>query len=353
MIRPRRRTPAKAATSPTPGARPSEEPLAHGSDERGADVPGDGAPSWRRLERLVIQLGNRRARRAHGADVTELCRLHRATSRDLSQAIAEGKPQTTIRYLHGLVSRTHALLYRFETVDWQRWRDAFFVTVPTKLRRDPYLRISFAVFFGVGLLSYVLATVSPAWLDLVLDENSRAGLDSMYSGLGEVRSLDESFSMSGFYVRNNMTVALRCFAYGIFFGVGSVVALLSNAITIGAAFGYMLAGAYRDNFLSFVVGHAPFELTAVTFAGAAGLKLGLSLVRTEGWTRTASLRRAALDSVPLVTAACVLLLGAALIEAFFSPLPFSIAFKLPMFLITLTLLVTYIAVLGGRDRQSV
>ena len=350
MIRPRRRrAPAKEATSTTPGATPSDET---GADGHGADVPSDGAPSWRRLERLVTQLGSRRARRAHGADVTELCRLHRATSRDLSQAIAEGRPQTTIRYLHGLVSRTHALLYRFETVDWQRWREAFFVTVPTKLRRDPYLRISFAVFFGVGLLSYVLATVSPAWLDLVLDENSRAGLDSMYSGLGEVRSLDESFSMSGFYVRNNMTVALRCFAYGIFFGVGSVVALLSNAITIGAAFGYMLAGAYRDNFLSFVVGHAPFELTAVTFAGAAGLKLGLSLVRTEGWTRTASLRRAALDSVPLVTAACVLLLGAALIEAFFSPLPFSIAFKLPMFLVTLTLLVTYIAVLGDRDRRG-
>ncbi|MFN7950543.1 MAG: stage II sporulation protein M [bacterium] len=313
---------------------------------------GDGAPSWRRLERLVADLGTRRARRARGQEVTELCRLHRATSRDLSQAIAEGKPQTTVRYLHGLVSRTHALLYRFETVDWQRWREAFFVTVPAKLRRDPHLRVAFAVFFGVALLSYALATVSPAWLDLVLDEDSRASLDAMYSNLGEVRSLDESFSMSGFYVRNNMTVALRCFAYGAFFGVGSVAALLSNAITIGAAFGYMLAGAYRENFLSFVIGHAPFELTAVTFAGAAGLKLGLSLVRTQGWSRAASFRRAALDSVALVTSACVLLLGAALIEAFFSPLPFSIAFKLPMFLVTLTLLVTYVAVLGGRGGRT-
>lgn len=324
--------PADPAISPLDAARPA----------------GDRAPVWRRLERLLAHVDPSRAKKVRGQEVTELCRLHRATSRDLSQAIAEGKPQTTVRYLHGLVSRTHALLYRFESVEWHRWREALLVSAPRKIYRDPYLRVSFAVFFGVSILSYVLATVVPDWTDVVLGPDMKASLDSMYSGLGEVRNLDESFYMSGFYVRNNMTVALRCFAYGIFLGIGSVIALVTNALTIGASFGYMLAGSYSDNFLSFVVGHAPFELTAVTFAGAAGLKLGLSLVKTDGWSRAASLRRAALDSVALVTTACLLLLGAALIEAFFSPMPYPVAYKLPMFLLTLTLLIAYVVVLGGR-----
>ncbi|MBK7976013.1 MAG: stage II sporulation protein M [Deltaproteobacteria bacterium] len=331
-------------TAPTP-ADPTGAAIAPLDAARPA---GDRAPVWRRLERLLGHVDQSRNKKIRGQEVTELCRLHRATSRDLSQAIAEGKPETTVRYLHGLVSRTHALLYRFESVEWHRWREALFVSVPRKLYRDPYLRVAFVVFFGTSLLSYLLATVTPEWTDVVLGPEMKSSLDSMYSGLGEVRNLDESFYMSGFYVRNNMTVALRCFAYGIFLGIGSVVALLTNALTIGASFGYMLAGSYSDNFLSFVVGHAPFELTAVTFAGAAGLKLGLSLVRTQGWSRAASLRRAALDSVALVTSACLLLLGAALIEAFFSPLPYPVTFKLPIFLLTLTLLVAYVLVLGGR-----
>ncbi len=307
-----------------------------------------GTTSSSRLERLIEHVDGGRKRKIRGQEVTELCRLHRSASRDLSQAVADAEPQTKVRYLHGLVSRSHALLYRFETVDWRRWREAFFVQVPARLYKDPFLRVAMAVFFGVGFLSYVLATVNPQWSDLVLGAEMKTNLESMYSQMGEVRDLDQNVYMSGFYVRNNMTVALRCFAYGAFLGIGSIVALLSNALTIGASFGFMLAGSYRENFLSFVVGHAPFELTAVTFSGAAGLKLGLSVIRTEGWTRAASLRRAALESVPTITAACVLLLGAALIEAFFSPLPYSVAFKLPMFLATLTALVLYVVVLGRR-----
>src|SRR5262249_20768851 len=162
--------------------------------------------------------------------------LHRSASRDLSQAVADAEPQSKVRYLHGLVSRSHAVLYRFETVDWRRWREAFFVHVPARLYRDPFLRIALVAFFCTGFLSYATATTERYWTDLVLDDEMKASFESMYSQMGEVREIDESVYMSGFYVPNNMTVALRCFAYGAFLGIGSVVALLSNALTIGASF---------------------------------------------------------------------------------------------------------------------
>ena len=39
--------------------------------------------------------------------------------------------------------------------------------------------------------------------------------------------------MAGFYIQNNTSIGLRCFAWGIVFGLGSLYQLLSNAIVLG------------------------------------------------------------------------------------------------------------------------
>src|SRR5690606_31797769 len=70
---------------------------------------------------------------------------------------------------------------------------------------------------------------------------------------------------------------------------------------------------------TFICGHGPFELTAIVISGAAGLKMGYALVRTDGSTRLGSLRRAAPELVQLVSGAAVMLLLAAAIEGFWSP----------------------------------
>ena len=61
-----------------------------------------------------------------------------------------------------------------------------------------------------------------------------------------------------------------------------------NAISLGAAFGYMArpdvpAG---ENFFHFVTAHGPFELTAIVLSAGAGLRLGLSWMMTGGLTRS-------------------------------------------------------------------
>ena len=72
------------------------------------------------------------------------------------------------------------------------------------------------------------------------------------------------------------------------------------------------------NFFTFVTAHGQFELTAIVFAGAAGLRMGWGLIDTKGQTRLASLRREAGNALPALGASVVLFVLAAFVEGFIS-----------------------------------
>jgi uncharacterized membrane protein SpoIIM required for sporulation len=128
-------------------------------------------------------------------------------------------------------------------------------------------------------------------------------------------------AMAGFYVRNNVGIAFRCFALGIFLGLGTVYVLVYNGIALGTFAGYVIAQGHGERFLSFVVSHGSFELTAIVISGAAGLILGHALVNPGRLSRSQAIRRRGLVAVQLVLGAGAMLGVAALIEAFWSPSP--------------------------------
>ena len=125
--------------------------------------------------------------------------------------------------------------------------------------------------------------------------------------------------MAGFYVYNNVGIAFRCFATGVLFGFGSVFFLVYNGLNIGTVFGYVESLGHGRNLFTFVSGHSAFELGAVIIAGAAGLRLGYSLLDTEGKDRLSSLRAAGKPAITLVLGAACMLLIAAGVEGFWSP----------------------------------
>jgi uncharacterized membrane protein SpoIIM required for sporulation len=124
--------------------------------------------------------------------------------------------------------------------------------------------------------------------------------------------------MAGYYVYNNVGIALRCFALGIFAGVGSAFYLLQNGLSIGAVFGYVASQGAGANIATFIVGHGSLELGAIVLSGGAGLSMGWSVVAPGELTRVASLQRRARALLVVVAGASVMLLMAALLEAFWS-----------------------------------
>ncbi len=124
--------------------------------------------------------------------------------------------------------------------------------------------------------------------------------------------------MAGFYVNNNVGIALRCFALGIFFGLGSAFYLVQNGLFIGSVLGFVTARGAGLNILTFIVGHGSLELGAIVLAGGAGLAMGWSIVAPGDKTRLASLQAVSRDVMTIVFGAAVMLLMAASIEGFWS-----------------------------------
>jgi uncharacterized membrane protein SpoIIM required for sporulation len=132
------------------------------------------------------------------------------------------------------------------------------------------------------------------------------------------RSSGTDMQMFGFYVMNNVSIAFRTFASGLFFGVGAIYVLGANGVLIGSMAGHLTAIGYGGPFWRFVVGHSPFELTALVIAGGAGLQLGLTLLAPGRQRRGPALVAAGWIGAQLALGAFAMLLAAAIIEAYWS-----------------------------------
>ncbi|HVW01138.1 MAG TPA: stage II sporulation protein M, partial [Planctomycetaceae bacterium] len=101
--------------------------------------------------------------------------------------------------------------------------------------------------------------------------------------------------------------------------IGTAITLLYNGIVLGAISGYLINHVHGDRFQSFVISHGSFELTDIAVAGGAGLIMGDALVHPRERTRLDSLRSRGGEAIQIACGAAVMLMIAALIEAFWSP----------------------------------
>ncbi len=308
-------------------------------------------PCWHELAALCARMESRGAGALSADEVHRLGDLYRATCADVARAEADHLPPRTVQFLHRLVARAHNQIYRSRPLDVRGWSDLLLRHVPQLIFRDRFVQFAFAYFWAVFFLSAALAAAPDRWPNYA----------TALLGDDQIETLQESFSqpigrggsplnpvMAAYYIYHNAGIGLRCFAGGLLVLPGLVITLF-NAAVLGASFGYMarpdvLAG---PNFFHFVTAHGPFELTAIVLSAGAGLKLGMAWIWTNGWSRLASLQRAAAESMPLMGASLVLFLLAALIESFISPSYLPYAVKAMVGLASSTLLMFYFVVLGN------
>jgi uncharacterized membrane protein SpoIIM required for sporulation len=169
--------------------------------------------------------------------------------------------------------------------------------------------------------------------------------------LGREREADTDIFMFGFYIKNNISVAFRCFAGGMLLGIGTLLVLFFNGMFIGTIAGHLTRLDYVDTFYPFVVGHGSFELTAIVFSGAAGLRLGYALINPGQFTRLDALRAAGRDVVPMIYGIVLMLIIAAFLEAFWSSsasLPVGVKYGVGALLWSLVLFYSF----SGRRHES-
>ncbi len=228
-----------------------------------------------------------------------------------------------VRRLEGLALAGHHTLYSRQGLTFRQIAAWLLEEFPLSFRRHWRFMLTATLFsLGPFLLIFVAILRNPEAAGLVLDAQTAASMEEMYSPaaehFGRQRDVDSDLLMFGHYVNNNIGIDFRIFSGGLLAGVGSLFFLIFNGLYIGAIAAHLTVAGCGDNFWPFVSGHSALELTAMVVAGGAGLRLGWSLLAPGSQTRGQALRDAGRDGAVLIGGAAVMTLGAAFVEAFWS-----------------------------------
>lgn len=313
-------------------------------------------PDWDALDALLLKIARRGVRKLEPNDVVRVSPLYRSVCADLAVAEAARYSAPLIDYLLTLTATAHGAIYGSHgraDRGKRRARHAWLTTFPrTVRRRKAAMLLAAALFFVPCAIGCVLTLHDPTFAFRIAPEAMLRPLTEAYAkGFENGRDASEGAMMAGFYVYNNVGIALRCFALGIFGGLGSAFYLVQNGLSIGAILGYVGSQGAGANIGTFIVGHGSLELGAIVLAGGSGLSLGWSIVSPGDRTRLASLQQRAREILVVVSGASVMLLMAATLEAFWSASSAPREAKLVVGGTLFVLVLAYI-LFAGRDRDA-
>lgn len=307
-------------------------------------------PRWQELEaRLGGKLG------VEGAE--KLPVLLRAVSHDLAVAREHRFDAPLVERLNRLVLAAHHKLYRAPVASWRRWWEFWTFDFPRAVREEWRLVVlSHVLFYGSALAVGWWLLKEPEGIFTILPPGHVRTMERMYDPNGphflKPRSFDSDTVMFGFYIYNNISIAFRAFASGIFAGIGAGVSVFYNGVFLGAVAAHLGRLGFGMNLLQFVIGHGSLELTALVMSGAAGMRLGWSVVAPGRYSRAHALRRAARKAVPIVYGCAGMLLAAAAVEAYWSSSLFiDRNIKLAVGALGWLCIAAYF-LLGGREREA-
>ena len=281
---------------------------------------------WQELGDLLKQAFDGKSRHAKARNAIRgerVAALYRRACEHLALARARAYPAYLLDRLEQLTSDAHQLIYQRSDLGLASLRRLITLDFPRAVRAHAaYVWIAAALLILPTLVVGLLVYFKPELILSVVSTESAAQFEQMYSdsadSIGRTRDASTDWIMFGFYIKNNVGIAFQCFAGGLFAGLGSIFFLLYNGAMFGAVAGYLTERGLAATFYSFVVTHSAFELTAIVLSGAAGLRLGHSLLAPGRLTRTQSLVAAARECAVIICGAMVMLFVAAAIEAFWS-----------------------------------
>jgi len=253
----------------------------------------------------------------------QFVKRYREITQDLNTAKANGYDPVLIERLNALVNEGNQILYSRQSLPFKPLINFLLKTFPQKVRSQwKGILASSLLFYGIMFLFGLMCVHFPGMSG---DLMSRYELDSMermydpnsYSYL-QPRNVSGDADMFGFYIYNNISIAFRTFAGGIFAGIGSLFFLCFNAGIIGIIGGHLIGAGYANTFIPFIIAHGAFELNAIVFSAHAGLLLGYSFFVTKGLSRSASIKKAGIVAFPIIAGSALMLVLAAVIEAFWS-----------------------------------
>lgn len=195
---------------------------------------------------------------------------------------------------------------------------------PYNVRRVALLFFIAAAILSLSLIiSFIYVQENTEAVYLLYGENQVKNFTYMYDPEHIKLSNNNSQNTTRqflFYIFNNCWIAIKIFFGGLLIGLGSLVLLIYNGLSMGLLMGYLVANGYSSTLWPTIIGHSSFELIGTVISATAGFKLGWSIIGPVS-NNLPRLQHIILEfkrSILLMYGAFVLFTIAGLIEAFWS-----------------------------------
>jgi uncharacterized membrane protein SpoIIM required for sporulation/uncharacterized RDD family membrane protein YckC len=284
---------------------------------------------------------------------------YRALAADLARlrTAVQSTGSDELFYLGRLVASAHNLVYRDRRKTWRQILRFIAIDVPTEVRRSAVpITLAAAFMFIPAAIAYTAVVrhpdVAQTFIPIQMLDRAQDGVNRARNGDGYIAD-PQVFRplMASGIIANNVQVTIAVFAMGITAGIGTLLLLLFNGMSLGGVLGLYASKNILWLIVAFVAPHGVLELSAICIAGGGGLLIAAALLLPGKRTRVRALAENSRRAMYLMACSTLLLIVAGTLEGMVSPIPYwPISLKLIVSATTLVLLVAYLR--GGAGAGS-
>jgi uncharacterized membrane protein SpoIIM required for sporulation len=302
---------------------------------------------WARLEDLTTRA--RKVRSTSPDELDELVSLYQRAGAQLATArVAYADDAPLLSRLTLLVADAHGVLYGQRATEVRRTiREAATLRFPAAVYRIRWFVLAAALLtFVPWAVFQIWLAVSPKAFDVsapaaVRDQYINHDFAAYYSSQPA-----QNFATQVFF--NNVRVAFLAFAAGVLVCVVTAALLAYNGASAGIAGGLFTSVGAGGKFWGLILPHGMLELSAVIVAGAAGLRIGWTIIDPGDRTRFAALTEESRRAGVILMGLVVAFLLAATVEGFVTGRPWPTALRIAIGVFAFLLFWGHTLVYGKR-----
>ena len=173
----------------------------------------------------------------------------------------------------------------------------------------------------IGVLAgYLLVVNDPGWYSSFVAPELAGGRDFSASAEALRATLYDRPQGGGlaifatFLFNHNSQISILCFALGFAFGVPTLLVLVANGATLGAILALFSSRGLGEELGGWLIIHGSTEIFAIVLAGAAGFRIGWSVVFPGEESRLDSAARAGRTAAAAMAGVVIMLAVAGLLE---------------------------------------
>ncbi len=313
--------------------------------------------SWRELDSLLEIVKDRGMSALAAEDLGRLPLLYRSALSSLSVARSIALDRALVNYLEDLSLRAFLAIYSRPMRVWGNIREFLARSLPRAVRAIGVEFFITLAALAVGVASgFLLVNGDEGWYPVIVPAGLAGGRgpSSTRKELLDVLSSrpasgGDLLAMANALFSNNTMVSLLTFGLGILGGVPSLVLTFGNGLILGAFFALHAHRGLLGEFTGWVSIHGVTELGALVLFGAAGLKLGESVLFPGRETRAAALAAAGPVVGAVATGGVLMLLVAAVLEGVFRQTIVNTNARMEIAAATFLLWTAYFSLAGRRN----